>query len=86
MTNLIQDDNEAQLALFLSKTLTNAIMLYRQGGPSAGPIAPPGNKPGPIGPPRERGVRGAATEGAGVVRTSLSSMPTVPSPADQVSI
>jgi hypothetical protein len=27
---LIQDDSEAQLALFLSKTLTNAIMMYRQ--------------------------------------------------------
>jgi hypothetical protein len=26
---LIQDDSEAQLALFLSKTLTNAIMMYR---------------------------------------------------------
>ena len=64
MTNLIQDDNEAQLALFLSKTLTNAIMLYRQGGPSAGPIAPPGNKPGPIGPPRERGGKGGSNRGA----------------------
>ena len=28
---LIQDDSEAQLALFLSKTLTNAVMMYRQG-------------------------------------------------------
>jgi len=50
--NLIQDDSEAQLALFLSKTLTNAVMMYRQGGP--GPICPPGN-PGPIGPPRSHG-------------------------------
>ena len=30
VTNLIQEDSEAQLALFLSKTLTNAIMMYRQ--------------------------------------------------------
>ena len=54
VTNLIQDDGEAQLALFLSKTLTNAIMMYRQGGPSgAGPIGPPShNKPGPIGKSR----------------------------------
>ena len=61
VTNLIQDDSEAQLALFLSKTLTNAIMMYRQGGPSAsaGPIGPPGNKPGPIGPPRSGAGRGA---------------------------
>jgi len=60
VTNLIQDDGEAQLALFLSKTLTNAIMMYRQGGPNVGPIGPPGNKPGPIGPPRGKGgnVRG----------------------------
>merc|ERR1719422_2944311 len=60
VTNLIQDDSEAQLALFLSKTLTNAIMMYRQGGPNVGPIGPPGNKPGPIGPPRGKGgnVRG----------------------------
>ena len=66
VTNLIQDDSEAQLALFLSKTLTNAIMMYRQGGPpaSAGPIGPPGNKPGPIGPPRGKGGagRGARTD------------------------
>jgi len=55
VTNLIQDDSEAQLALFLSKTLTNAIMMYRQGGPTVGPIGPPGNKPGPIGPPRGKG-------------------------------
>jgi len=53
VTNLIQDDAEAQLALFLSKTLTNAIMMYRQGGP--GPIGPPNSKPGPIGPPRSKG-------------------------------
>ena len=53
VTNLIQDDAEAQLALFLSKTLTNAIMMYRQGGP--GPIGPPSAKPGPIGPPRSKG-------------------------------
>merc|ERR1712029_1170676 len=46
VTNLIQDDSEAQLALFLSKTLTNAIMMYRQGGPSAGPIGPPRGKGG----------------------------------------
>ena len=44
--NLIQDDSEVQLAMFLSKTLTNAIMAYRQGGPGAG------RNPGPIGPPR----------------------------------
>ena len=56
VTNLIQDDSEAQLALFLSKTLTNAIMMYRQGGP--GPIGPPGKQPGPIGPPG-RGKGGA---------------------------
>ena len=31
VTNLIQDDSEAQLALFLSKTMTNAIMMYRSG-------------------------------------------------------
>ena len=31
VTNLIQDESEAQLALFLSKTLINAIMMYRQG-------------------------------------------------------
>jgi len=58
VTNLIQDDSEAQLALFLSKTLTNAIMIYRRGGP--GPIGPPagiGTKkgPGPIAPPQQRG-------------------------------
>merc|ERR1712013_753880 len=51
VTNLIQDDAEAQLALFLSKTLTNAIMMYRQGGP--GPIGPPRSKGG------MRGGRGA---------------------------
>merc|ERR1719239_1192124 len=55
VTNLIQDDSEAQLALFLSKTMTNAIMMYRSGGGSSGtgPIGPPapGHKPGPIGPP-----------------------------------
>ena len=56
MTLLCQDDAEAQLALFLSKTLTNAIMMYRQGGP--GPIGPPSNKPGPIGPPRGKGPGG----------------------------
>ena len=62
VTNLIQEDSEAQLALFLSKTLTNAIMMYRQGGPSAsaGPIGPPG-KPGPIGPPRGAGGAGRGT-------------------------
>jgi len=48
---LIQDDSDVQLAMFLSKTLTNAIMMYRQGGP--------GNdrNPGPIGPPRQRSAR-----------------------------
>merc|ERR1719427_2639025 len=56
VTNLITDDSEAQLALFLSKTLTNAIMMYRQGGP--GPIGPPAAKPGPIGPPRSKGLGG----------------------------
>lgn len=68
VTNLIQDDSEAQLALFLSKTLTNAIMMYRQGGPSAGPIGPPsqvqpGSKPGPIGPPRGKGGSGRGRSG-----------------------
>lgn len=66
VTKLIQDDAEAQLALFLSKTLTNAIMMYRQGPlgaqgslPLPQPIGPPsqgqaqgGKKgPGPIAPP-----------------------------------
>lgn len=62
MTNLITDDSEAQLALFLSKTLTNAIMMYRQGGP--GPIGPPAANPGPIGPPRggQGGPRGRGAE------------------------
>jgi len=58
--NLIQDDADAQLALFLSKTLTNAIMMFRQGGP--GPIGPPTGKPGPIGPPRGGGRRGELNE------------------------
>jgi len=50
---VIQDDSEAQLALFISKTLTNAIMMYRQGR-GLGAIGTP-VKPGPIGPPRGRG-------------------------------
>ena len=65
VTNLIQDDSEAQLALFLSKTMTNAIMMYRSGGgASAGPIGPPaiGHKPGPIGPPG-RGKGGSGRGG-----------------------
>ena len=67
VTNLIQDDSEAQLALFLSKTMTNAIMMYRSGGGSsaaAGPIGPPapGHKPGPIGPPG-RGKGGSGRGG-----------------------
>jgi len=61
VTNLIHDDAEAQLALFLSKTLTNAIMMYRQGGP--GPIGPPSSKPGPIGPPRGKGGGGRGVRG-----------------------
>merc|ERR1712168_1482265 len=66
VTNLIQDHSEAQLALFLSKTMTNAIMMYRSGGGSsaAGPIGPPapGHKPGPIGPPG-RGKGGSGRGG-----------------------
>ena len=81
VTNLIQDDADAQLALFLSKTLTNAIMMYRQGGPSpgAGPIGPPGhNKPGPIGPPRGKigsgrvGGRQGQDRGQGRQQTDFS--------------
>ena len=49
--NLIADDADAQLAIFLSKTWTNAVMLYRQNGPAAA-------NPGPIGPPRAQGGRG----------------------------
>ena len=58
--NLIRDDADAQLAVFLSKTLTNAVMMYRQGGP--GPIGPPG-KPGPIGTPRAAGSGGGGRRG-----------------------
>ena len=73
-----QDDDEVKLALFLSKTQTNAIMMYRQGGP--GPIGdhhsplrahvapspgPPSNKPGPIGPPRSKGPGGMLRGGRG---------------------
>lgn len=64
---LIQDDSEAQLALFLSKTLTNAIMMYRQ---MPGSVWPPGN-PGPIGPPR-RGIGGGGRTGGGGAGSELN--------------
>ena len=46
---LLQDESDAELAIFLSKTLTNAILMYR--GTQIGHVNP-NNPPGPIGPPR----------------------------------
>ena len=52
--HLLQDESDAELAIFLSKTLTNSILMYRgtQGGHQT---MNPGNTghsaPGPIGPP-----------------------------------
>ena len=66
--NLILDDSDAQLALFLSKTLTNAIMMYRQG---PGPIGPPRN-PGSIGPLRGRGEPSEIYPEGGLGRGSFS--------------
>ena len=63
VANLIQDDSEGHLPRFLSRTLTNAIMMYRQGGHStlSAPIGSPGNKPGPIGPPWGKGAAGKSS-------------------------
>jgi hypothetical protein len=47
--HLLQDESDAELAIFLSKTLTNAILMFHG---SQNPRMNPGNPPGPIGPPR----------------------------------
>lgn len=48
VNHLLQDESDAELAIFLSKTLTNAILMFHG---TQNHHMNPGNAPGPIGPP-----------------------------------
>merc|ERR1711872_509101 len=66
--HLIQDESEAQIAVFLSKTFTNAIMMYNRQGAVVGHIGPT-SKPGPIGPPGSMGhIRGEFSNDSSMFR------------------